>query len=536
MKNKLIDLIKLFLKEYKYENDYATKDLKQKYNIDSEMINEIFDDASCENIILKVGIGSGRLAKCPYIVLMDKRITSKPTYGIYIVIIFKEDMSGFYLMINQGVSLINLSDKDYQLVRNFWCDKLGISHNKVNISLSPNPTGIVLEYQKAYIISDSFEANFDSEQLKEKLRTYLEYYDKISNTLSDEFKYNLESMYNKITNKDSFNSILSVAQSIDVNKEKNDSELRDLFLKSLSEDANKSKGIVFFLGAGVSASVGAPDWNNLVFKLLRNKWELELDNLSQDDVKKYVKDYTSPTVLAALVKNMYNEENNDKFIEDMHDVCYENEVVDEDLKDSPLGYIAKMAIQRRSKVEAIITYNYDDYLERTMRTIGGEEEFICIYEKSQSKIEIGNKLPIYHVHGYIPQYDYKDNNSYVILTEKEYHELYSDSYNWTNIIQTKYLMDYTCVFLGLSFSDTNQRRLLERVCGFKPENNYNYIIMGNKIPDEKNLQECDKVLNEINKLWNEKNYKLKTLYINKNSYEEINKDIISLLKEITDTL
>lgn len=535
MSNKLINLIRLFLNNYKEESDYATKEIKEKYSINSKIIGEIFSEEKYNDIIAKVGIGSGRLSKCPYIVFMDKKITSKATYGIYVVIIFKEDMSGFYLMINQGVSLINLSDEGYQLVRSYWCKKLGCSYENTSISLSKNPTGIIIDYQKAYIISHEFNLEFDAEEFSNVLYEYLEIYDKISGILSREFQYKLEYMYDHVVSKDMANNILTVAQSADINNDKDYSTMRMEFIKNIINDVSKSKGVVFFLGAGMSASIGAPDWNSLVFKLLNTTWELKLESMSDEEVKKYVKDYSSPTVLAALVKNMYTEENKYKFIEAIHDLCYKNNDSYINLRESPLGYVAKIATQRKSKVEAIITYNYDDYLERTMKEIGGEDEFICIYEKNQNKINIGNKLPIYHVHGYIPQNDYKENNSYVILTEKEYHELYSDSFNWTNIIQTKYLMDYTCIFLGLSFSDTNQRRLLERVCRFKPENSFNYIVVGNKIPIEARLQECDKELNNLNKAWNEENYKLKTHYINKSNYEEINQEIISMLKEISDS-
>lgn len=51
--------------------------------------------------------------------------------------------------------------------------------------------------------------------------------------------------------------------------------------------------------------------------------------------------------------------------------------------------------------------------------------------------------------------------SLLVFSEEGYHKLMLDSYNWANISQLNYMINNTCVFIGLSMTDPNMRRLLE---------------------------------------------------------------------------
>ena len=75
-----------------------------------------------------------------------------------------------------------------------------------------------------------------------------------------------------------------------------------------------------------------------------------------------------------------------------------------------------------------------------------------------------DEVGIYHVHGFIPQDkgDYKNlAKSLLVFSEEGYHKLLLEPYNWANISQLNYLINYCCVFIGLSMTDPNLRRLLE---------------------------------------------------------------------------
>jgi hypothetical protein len=55
---------------------------------------------------LQVGgsVGKGQWAGVPWIALMDQRETSSTQNGVYVVFLFRQDMSGVYLTLNQGVT------------------------------------------------------------------------------------------------------------------------------------------------------------------------------------------------------------------------------------------------------------------------------------------------------------------------------------------------------------------------------------------------------------------------------------------------
>lgn len=49
-------------------------------------------------------MGKPRMANCPWVCCMDERITRTTQRGLYIGILFKMDMSGFYLTLTQGIT------------------------------------------------------------------------------------------------------------------------------------------------------------------------------------------------------------------------------------------------------------------------------------------------------------------------------------------------------------------------------------------------------------------------------------------------
>lgn len=57
---------------------------------------------SDEQYHLEGSVGKGNWAEIPWIAIFDKSITKTATKGYYIVYLFRADMSGFYLSLNQG--------------------------------------------------------------------------------------------------------------------------------------------------------------------------------------------------------------------------------------------------------------------------------------------------------------------------------------------------------------------------------------------------------------------------------------------------
>ncbi|NCD69417.1 MrcB family domain-containing protein [Mucilaginibacter agri] len=73
-----------------------------------EAINEILDITRYK---VQGSSGQGVWAACPWIAIFDTLITRSAQSGYYPVFLFKDDMSGFYLSLNQGVTSL---DKVYK--------------------------------------------------------------------------------------------------------------------------------------------------------------------------------------------------------------------------------------------------------------------------------------------------------------------------------------------------------------------------------------------------------------------------------------
>nr|WP_283772565.1 SIR2 family protein [Acinetobacter baumannii] len=121
-----------------------------------------------------------------------------------------------------------------------------------------------------------------------------------------------------------------------------------------------------------------------------------------------------------------------------------------------------MCIPRRTgaKVRSVITYNFDDLLERQLTV--NNILHSCIYSDRESYDP--DELPVYHVHGFLPEdrdtYDGLDNST-LVFSEEGYHQIYSDTYHWSNLVQLNSLRENNCLMVGLSMTDPNLRRLLD---------------------------------------------------------------------------
>ncbi|HHD2753890.1 TPA: DUF3578 domain-containing protein [Clostridium perfringens] len=70
----------------------------------NDLSNQIYSKLNLDKNIFKItgSIGQGNWAEIPWISIFIKNITTSATNGYYIVYLFKSDMSGFYLSLNQG--------------------------------------------------------------------------------------------------------------------------------------------------------------------------------------------------------------------------------------------------------------------------------------------------------------------------------------------------------------------------------------------------------------------------------------------------
>jgi hypothetical protein len=240
----------------------------------------------------------------------------------------------------------------------------------------------------------------------------------------------------------------------------------------------KSRQLVFFLGAGVSLPYGLPTWKNLVLELLFEQaahtrrlgrmWPHYRRALAS-----WMTDYFdyNPLVLARMVEQTLRREAKKgasssaapddeavarAFIEKLRARLYAN------FKPPTGGNTALQAIARLVKlntasqgVAAAVTFNYDDLLEQELKAVGVDVFSVVDGQRPQ-----GSAFRVFHPHGYVPK-DGAAGRSTLVFTEDDYHKLTESSFHWGLSEIVNYLRKQTVLFVGLSMSDPNVRRLLD---------------------------------------------------------------------------
>lgn len=173
--------------------------------------NDLFISGSC---------GVGQKTDYPWVAVFNRNITTSATRGLYIVYLFKKDMSGFYLSLNQGITYFKntYGRKKYEYARkvaNYFRDEIGDSYfDKNDISLGGTNGSLGFGYQETNIISKYYEKGlYTDEILKQDLLKMLVIYDELVGVLGEE-NYDYNSAINKIV-LDSDNSFETAEEAIE---------------------------------------------------------------------------------------------------------------------------------------------------------------------------------------------------------------------------------------------------------------------------------------------------------------------------------
>ncbi len=228
----------------------------------------------------------------------------------------------------------------------------------------------------------------------------------------------------------------------------------------------------FFLGAGVSSSAGMADWNTLLNSLFVTYLTNEFDEepvIGDEDITQIVdrlNNIDEPSALLAaryLRKGLdnYNPES-EEFTKTITRNLYKLRDSSKNIDSELIKAIVEMCMPLRTgaKVKSVVTYNFDDLLERQLKS--QSIQFHSIY--TDDEFLDPDELPIYHVHGFLPENSkaYKSlEKSTLVFSEEGYHQIYTESYHWSNLVQLSNLRDNHCLMVGLSMTDPNLRRLLD---------------------------------------------------------------------------
>lgn len=233
-------------------------------------------------------------------------------------------------------------------------------------------------------------------------------------------------------------------------------ENRDKLIEEAREIISQGNNVLF-LGAGVSASAKMPSWEKLLQSLMSEVSILKKDTLDafkQLDTHVYEQCGDSNLIMARYIQLAIKlSGNKENFASIIQKHLYSNS---KEHKSELLTNLAKVI--KYKKVNEVITYNFDNILEQELECLGltESEDFTTIAKDAE--VSGHNTLPIYHVHGIIPE---KGPTDTIVFSEEEYHERYKDAYHWSNVEQLHAMSRMHCFFIGLSMVDPNLRRLLD---------------------------------------------------------------------------
>jgi hypothetical protein len=297
---------------------------------------------------------------------------------------------------------------------------------------------------------------------------------------SQDFEAGLERLVIEL-NTTKIKSPLGAPAATSSNTDSTDSQIRTL------RDALQRGRLTLVCGAGVSIEAGIPAWGDLLVRLLDRMMEKLSKNLSLEIGKQtaieFQKTYgrSSSLILGKYLKNNLGED----FASETRDALYMEATGQSILIES----IVRLARPQRDAkpLDSIITFNFDCLMEEALEAnvVANKPIF------SESIRHDGNELPIYHVHGYLPRSGQIPETE-LVFSEDAYHSQFLDAFSWSNLIQLTKLTQNTCLFIGISLTDPNMRRLLDVAWRKNPDKTMSHFII-KKSPDHAKDSPLDRV-------------------------------------------
>lgn len=274
----------------------------------------------------------------------------------------------------------------------------------------------------------------------------------------------------------------------------------------LLKEALIDNQLTLVCGAGISRDSSIPDWNELLVNILNEVFFNE--NLDIPESKVLAEDLISLMPQSNLIlgkylrlvlkddfekvvqEHLYSYYNQDRDFESSM-MVQGHEIINYALETNMMKAIVELARPKRrgKRLESIITFNFDDLIECALSK--HNIEYCPIWKEGQ--IYGMDALPIFHVHGFLPNQREIDSPN-LVFSEEAYHSQFIDPYSWSNLIQLNTFSANICLFVGLSLSDPNLRRLLD-ISWRRNQRCKHYIIM-RKAPQKNRTDEIATMLFE----------------------------------------
>jgi hypothetical protein len=129
--------------------------------------------------------GQGNKSEYPWIMVSNKEITKSAQKGLYLVFLFRSDMKGFYLSLNQGITYYRNnfgknSLKYAEKVANYFRSMILEDGFEDEIDLVSKNNDLAKGYESCNIVCKYYEINnFDDKDLSQDLNKFIELYNQI---------------------------------------------------------------------------------------------------------------------------------------------------------------------------------------------------------------------------------------------------------------------------------------------------------------------------------------------------------------------
>ncbi len=302
--------------------------------------------------------------------------------------------------------------------------------------------------------------------------------DKVYADFRTDFDEPVRKLIEALQNKDRSRKETKVSRAI--TKDRKESSIQ-YQTKRLKEHLRAGE-LTLVCGAGVSIAAGVPTWPVLLKDLLSNLFgrKLEHANHSHNVREKLAELYQeyfnpSPLVIAQYLKNGLGND----FLTYIRNSLYGSSPSNSNIIDA----IIELCRPQRSRqsLNSIITFNFDDLIEHNLGQ--NHIKFQPIFAEGQKALR--SELPIYHVHGYLPRDGSITPLHEIVFSEDAYHSQFIDPFSWANLTQLTHFSQNICIFIGLSMTDPNLRRLLDVSMRKNPNRKANHYIFKKRYsPDE----------------------------------------------------
>lgn len=186
-------LFKYILENYNDGSEKVDSSTELYKVLTKTLPNKIGYTLGISDLIVKGSMGQGNKTQYPWIAIMNKNITQSTQYGLYMVYLFKRDMTGFYLSLNQGITFF---EKEYgknryinaTLVADYFRTQIGetsFSKNEIDITCGDKTKSLGYGYQRTNIISKYYPIDkLDEKMLVKDLFELYHIYDDILQHIS----------------------------------------------------------------------------------------------------------------------------------------------------------------------------------------------------------------------------------------------------------------------------------------------------------------------------------------------------------------